>query len=349
MIGDLELHELKKELAFLTESQQQYSAFLTHLSMATTPSSSSSGSGGSAAAASKGKDKIVTAVSDASKAGSDIDRLDADMAQLRDRLHAAKTRRSAAHARRVKLAKKMHEARLLRDEINAKMNWLTEKYHGALDELKSCQEDSLYTSVQLDKFMEISVINDAFYIWYSGPFATINNFRLGNSTTGRPVEWTEINAALGQAMLAVSIIATRAGVRFKQYQLLPMGSFSKVTKTDDRRVVHNLFMDPTLFSLFPKSKFHPAMFGFLACVKELGDHISRHDPPLAMPYSIDVEEGSSPRIGTGREQLELFLGGDEVLWTRALKYLLADIKWMQAWNTKHTIREMDRVMRINSE
>ena len=338
----VDLLELKKELAFLTESQQQYNAFLTHLSSvgeAAIAESKSKGKG-------KDKDKEAAAAAAAASSGIEIARLDAEMSQLHERLHAAKTRRTAAQARRIKLAKKIHEARLLRDEINAKVNWLTVQYHGTQDELKSCQEDALYTSVQLEKFMEISVINDAFYIWYSGPFATINNFRLGNSTTGRPVEWTEINAALGQAMLVVSIIATRAGVRFKQYQLLPMGSFSKVAKADDRRVVHNLFMDPTLFSLFPKSKFHPAMFGFLACVKELGDHISRHDPPLAMPYRIDIEEGKSPKIGTGREQLELFMGSDDVLWTRALKYLLSDIKWMQAWNTKHAIREADRVVRL---
>jgi beclin 1 len=90
----------------------------------------------------------------------------------------------------------------------------------------------------------------------------------------------EINAALGQAMLVVSIIAARAGMRFRHYTLHPFGSFSKVSKNDDRRVMYPLFMDPTLFSLFPKSKFHPAMFGFLCCIKELGDYISAHGKSL---------------------------------------------------------------------
>ena len=53
----------------------------------------------------------------------------------------------------------------------------------------------------LRKLAQCNAINDAFHIWYAGPFATINGFRLGNLTT-RPIEWTEINAALGQAVLA---------------------------------------------------------------------------------------------------------------------------------------------------
>lgn len=60
----------------------------------------------------------------------------------------------------------------------------------------------------MKKLMQMNAINDAFFIWYSGPFATINNFRLGN-LPAKPVEWTEINAALGQAVLAVAVVAQR--------------------------------------------------------------------------------------------------------------------------------------------
>ncbi len=71
--------------------------------------------------------------------------------------------------------------------------------------------------------------------------------------------------------------------------------------------------------------------------QSIGEHIERHDPTLSLPYRIDVEEGRSPRIGSrGKsEQLDVFLGGDEESWTRALKFVLADIKWIIAWSTKH--------------
>jgi hypothetical protein len=37
----------------------------------------------------------------------------------------------------------------------------------------------------------------------AGPFGTINTFKLGRTPT-TPVDWTEVNAALGQAALLVS-------------------------------------------------------------------------------------------------------------------------------------------------
>jgi len=212
------------------------------------------------------------------------DPVEVEMAALRQRLLEAKQRRLAVQDRRVLLAKKINQARQLRDEVQRRVNVLASQHAASVDELKATREDAATTATQLHKFSEISVINDAFYIWFAGPFATINNFRLGNSPVGRQVEWMEINAALGQAMLVVSIVASRAGLRFKHYTLHPYGSFSKVSKNDDRRILYNLFMDPTLFSLFPKSKFHPAMFGFLCCVKELGEHISAHGE------SIDEEK-----------------------------------------------------------
>ena len=208
--------------------------------------------------------------------GESDDSVEAEMVELRQRLQEARQRRLATQDRRVVLAKRIHESRLLRDELQRRENFLSAQFAASVDELRATREDAASTALQLQKFSEISVINDAFYIWFAGPFATINNFRLGNSPVGRQVEWMEINAALGQAVLVVSIIAARAGLRFKQYTLHPYGSFSKVSKNDDRRILYNLFMDPTLFSLFPKSKFHPALFGFLCCVKELGDHISEH-------------------------------------------------------------------------
>lgn len=397
----MEPEELRRELSFLKESEKRYADALAHLTCVLAASGAVVGKKsdgkstltgyvrnrvkqieqfqGSEHAAASSRERLFAAIKH-SKDGEDP--IEAEMMQLAQRLQIAKQRRLAAQDRRVELAKKMHEARLLRDELERRVNLLATQCAASVEDLRAVKEDLTSTATQLHKFTEISVINDAFYIWFSGPFATINNFRLGNSPVGRQVEWMEINAALGQAMMVVSIIASRAGLRFRQYTLHPFGSFSKVSTKDDRRVLYNLFMDPTLFSLFPKSKFHPAMFGFLCCVKELGDYIGEHgtfwfstllacseglrmplllnrrlipiltpqlpqtefirraDPPLSMPYHLELEEGRPPRIGSrsGSELLELYRGSDDLSWTRALKFLLSDIKWMIAWSTKHTIR-----------
>ena len=50
------------------------------------------------------------------------------------------------------------------------------------------------------------MINDAFYIWHEGAFGTISGFRLGR-TPSQPVDWDEINAAWGQAVLLLHTFA----------------------------------------------------------------------------------------------------------------------------------------------
>ena len=299
-MGENDISDLRRELEFLREAEQRFKECLVRLGAGTgaveatplpkPPTRSVAGYVRNRVSlieqqfhAGQQQDWSRERLFAAIKESPDVvgeDPVEAELSFLRDRLLIAKRRRLAAQGRRVELAKKLREARQLRDEVERRVNQLTTQCAYSLDELKATRDDAANTATQLNKFSEISVINDAFYIWFSGNFATINNFRLGNSPVGRQVEWMEINAALGQAMLVVSIIAARAGMRFRHYTLHPFGSFSKVSKNDDRRVMYPLFMDPTLFSLFPKSKFHPAMFGFLCCIKELGDYISAHGKSL---------------------------------------------------------------------
>lgn len=68
------------------------------------------------------------------------------------------------------------------------------------------------TSAHLDRLRRTNVYNDAFHIWHDGPFATISGFRLGR-TSAVPVDWDEINAAWGQAVLLLHTLA-QAGIPF---------------------------------------------------------------------------------------------------------------------------------------
>ena len=70
------------------------------------------------------------------------------------------------------------------------------------------------TSAHLERLQHTNVYNDAFHIWHEGPFATISGFRLGRTPTC-PVDWDEINAAWGQAVL---LLHTLAQVQFPQRQ-----------------------------------------------------------------------------------------------------------------------------------
>jgi hypothetical protein len=136
-------------------------------------------------------------------------------------------------------------------------------------------------------------------------------------------------------------------------------------------VLLNLYMDPNqTFTFFPRSKFNAALFGLYCCIYELGEYIKRHDPPLAMPYKIDIDDGTgrvcticptNPMNRKSAEVLDMLwhgtvpvpntgvssgsiLGGSAAAtaaaiaderWTRALKFALADVKWIIAWSTKH--------------
>lgn len=58
---------------------------------------------------------------------------------------------------------------------------------------------------QLARLQHTNVYNDVFYISSRGHFGTIAGLRLGR-TTEHPVEWDEINAALGHTVLLIHIL-----------------------------------------------------------------------------------------------------------------------------------------------
>lgn len=111
------------------------------------------------------------------------------------------------------------------------------------------------------------------------------------------VEWSEINAGLGQVMILLATLVDKTGFRFKHYQLLPFGSFSKLVKgagedkllasssnnsstssspTASRSSVTttssssgtklNLYYEEN-FAFFPKRNLNVALQSFLQCVE----------------------------------------------------------------------------------
>ena len=56
--------------------------------------------------------------------------------------------------------------------------------------------------------------------------------------------------------------------------------------------------------------------------------MQEHDPTLRLPYSIKEHEGT---IGG----LPVALGSSLEDWTRALKYVMTDLKWIAAWAAKY--------------
>ena len=90
-----------------------------------------------------------------------------------------------------------------------------------------------HTRAQLASLESTNVYNDTFRIWHDGPFGTINGFRLGRLPNLHvinlkfhtvlnfcyiQVEWSEINAAMGQSLLLLETLSNRLNFTFKTYK-----------------------------------------------------------------------------------------------------------------------------------
>jgi len=141
------------------------------------------------------------------------------------------------------------QRRLLKQELNHLQNqekrasYIESKYweemvayEADLEEYQLERESVTVNLVNAQKQMETlqvsNVFNDCFHIWFDGHFGTINSFRLGRLPS-QPVDWNEINAAWGFAVLALQSITNHVNYQFKQYRMLPQGSASKIEKISD--------------------------------------------------------------------------------------------------------------------
>ncbi|CAJ2500267.1 Uu.00g031200.m01.CDS01 [Anthostomella pinea] len=215
-----------------------------------------------------------------------------------------------------------------------------------------------HDSQLLTKLQRANVYNDTFSIHHDGNFATINGLRLGKLST-KPVDWPEINAAWGQALLLVVTVADKLGYKFEGYEPLPMGSTSKIIKYDypspsssrlgahrsgpppaPKRSVLDLYCsggDLPLQMLWNRN-FDRGMVAFLELVKQLGAFVhqrTRSDDgrgdfttnPLALPYKIEGDKIGDDRIG--HFSIRLGITNDEG-WTKACKFALTCCKFLIA-------------------
>ena len=181
-----------------------------------------------------------------------------------------------------------------------------------------------YMSEQLDRLKKTNVLNSAFHIWHNGHFGTINGLRLGRLQTV-PVEWSEINAALGQAALLLVTLARNAGATFVRYKVVPYGNQSFVDVLEGKKKSQHLPLYSSAgLRIFADSKFDLGLVAYLDCLSQLKQHIELSSGSrFALPYSI-----SKDRIGNGKEfysvktQFNTLEG-----WTKALKFVLTNLRW----------------------
>jgi len=260
---------------------------------------------------------------------------------------AQQEKRRLRHLRR-KVAERAHSKLLLRDQTEFLWNRLQLEYSSITELNQSMAREVKRQKEFLTKLKQTNVLNDVFYIWHAGPFGTINNFRLGRMVS-YPVDWTEINAAFGQICLAITTITSITNFQFRKYEICPMGSYSKIHKIYDVKIVYHLFADSnyspsaysSLLSNFPKNNsLNMAIMALLECMQELGDYIKVIDPTLQLPYVIDtlnhtIHEPTLSLLLNNTYSANTSDDNYDGNWTKALKFLLADLKFMIAWTAKH--------------
>ncbi|XP_037665713.1 beclin-1 isoform X2 [Choloepus didactylus] len=236
------------------------------------------------------------------------------------------------------------------------------------DELKSVENQMRYAQMQLDKLKKTNVFNATFHIWHkqgigilelgdihsskereqpepsihlnswssawhSGQFGTINNFRLGRLPSV-PVEWNEINAAWGQTVLLLHALANKMGLKFQRYRLVPYGNHSYLESLTDKSKELPLYCSGGL-RFFWDNKFDHAMVAFLDCVQQFKEEVEKGETRFCLPYRMDVEKGKIEDTGGsgGSYSIKTQFNSEEQ-WTKALKFMLTNLKWGLAWKNK---------------
>ncbi|KAK5689727.1 Vacuolar protein sorting-associated protein atg6 [Elasticomyces elasticus] len=238
-------------------------------------------------------------------------------------------------------------------------NAFTAELTAAQEERDGLQTQLAHDTKLLESLQRTNVYNDTFCIGHDGVFGTINGLRLGR-LNDHPVDWPEINAALGQALLLLVVVAEKLGCTIKGYKLLPVGSTSRIVVEDPEAAVTGTGKTiGTVLDLFSSGNmifglgvfydsFDGAMIAFLECLRQVGQHVERSSASqsrghpsspagLKMPYEIKTASNMG-RIGGAK--IILSGVGREEQWTKACKYMLTCCKFLLA-HASHVATEAE--------
>ncbi|XP_015245989.1 beclin-1 isoform X2 [Cyprinodon tularosa] len=265
--------------------------------------------------------------------------LQAELQQLKNEEETLVQELEAVEEQRAAVAKELAQSRIQSQQLDTEELQYQKEYSEFKrqqleldDELKSVDNQMRYCQIQLDRLKKTNVFNATFHIWHSGQFGTINNFRLGRLPSV-PVEWNEINAAWGQTVLLLHALANKMGLRFQRYRLVPYGNHSYLESLTDKSKELPLYCSGGL-RFFWDNKFDHAMVAFLDCVQQFKEEVEKGDTGFCLPYRMDVEKGKIEDTGGsgGSYSIKTQFNSEEQ-WTKALKFMLTNLKWGLAWVT----------------
>lgn len=192
---------------------------------------------------------------------------------------------------------------------------------------RSVDNQLKYAKAQLDKLKKTNVFNATFHIWHSGHFGTINNFRLGRLPSV-PVDWNEINAGWGQTVLLLHSLCNKMNLKLERYKLVPFGNHSYIESLIDKSKELPLYGSGG-FRFFWDTKFDQAMVAFLDCLQQFKEEVEKGNTGFCLPYKMD--KGRIEDTSTGTSYSIKIQFNSEEQWTKALKFMLTNLKWGLAY------------------
>ncbi|XP_015786864.1 beclin-1 [Tetranychus urticae] len=214
-----------------------------------------------------------------------------------------------------------------KDKFKREHNYLKKTLFEIDDERLNVENSKKYITRHLDILRKTNVFNATFHIWYSGHFGTINGFRLGR-LPNHPVDWTEINAAWGQTTLLLFALARKINLTFERYRLVPYGNHSFIETLEDKPKELPLYGSGG-FRYLLNNKFDQAMIAFLDCMSQVVAEIERVDKSWYCPYRMDKEKIEDTKRNNCYSIRIQYNSEEE--WTKALKYMLTNLKWILTW------------------
>ncbi|XP_010633833.1 beclin-1 isoform X2 [Fukomys damarensis] len=115
------------------------------------------------------------------------------------------------------------------------------------------------------------------------------------------------------------------------YRLVPYGNHSYLESLADKSKELPLYCSGGL-RFFWDNKFDHAMVAFLDCVQQFKEEVEKGETRFCLPYRMDVEKGKIEDTGGsgGSYSIKTQFNSEEQ-WTKALKFMLTNLKWGLAW------------------
>jgi hypothetical protein len=144
------------------------------------------------------------------------------------------------------------------------------------------------------------------------------------------VPWTEINAALGQVALLLSTLEKLLRIKYR-HEILPQASTSKIRIGNSTGTYYNLYYSENSFQLFfARRNFNMALDSLADCVVDAANAIQTQDRTITLPHVMTNNKNGSATTMIGGLPVVLQPDGG-VEWTKAMKYLLTNIKHLMTF------------------